>query len=124
MILWLSKILLPFVISYVIAFGLISHRPIFDDFLDGVKSGMKNRGRHFADPDRPDHGGRVVRASGLSGCGDQCLRRGSRAFCIFRGNWYPLPWCVWFLTQRPPDFYWIYSGSTGRTAALAWRHQF
>ena len=65
MILWLSKILLPFVISYVIAFGLISHRPIFDDFLDGVKSGMKNRGRHFADPDRPDHGGRVVRASGL-----------------------------------------------------------
>lgn len=41
MILWLSKILLPFVISYVIAFGLISHRPIFDDFLDGAKSGMK-----------------------------------------------------------------------------------
>ena len=35
MILWLSKILLPFVISYVIAFGLISRRPIFDDFLDG-----------------------------------------------------------------------------------------
>ena len=41
MILWLSKILLPFVISYVIAFGLISRRPIFDDFLDGAKSGMK-----------------------------------------------------------------------------------
>ena len=40
MILWLSKILLPFVISYVIAFGLISHRPIFDDFLDGAKEGM------------------------------------------------------------------------------------
>ena len=40
MILWLSKILLPFVISYVIAFGLISHRPIFDDFLDGAKNGM------------------------------------------------------------------------------------
>ena len=41
MILWISKILLPFVISYVVAFGLISHRPVFDDFLDGAKSGMK-----------------------------------------------------------------------------------
>ena len=41
MILWLSKILLPFVISYVIAFGLISRRPIFNDFLDGAKNGMK-----------------------------------------------------------------------------------
>ena len=41
MILWLSKILLPFVISYVIAFGLISRRPVFDDFLEGAKGGMK-----------------------------------------------------------------------------------
>ena len=41
MILWISKILLPFVISYVVAFGLISHRPVFDDFLDGAKSGME-----------------------------------------------------------------------------------
>ena len=41
MILWFSKMLLPLVISYVIAFGLISRRPIFDDFLDGAKNGMK-----------------------------------------------------------------------------------
>lgn len=41
MILWLSKILLPFVIGYVIAFGLISRRPVFDDFLEGAKGGMK-----------------------------------------------------------------------------------
>ena len=40
MILWFSKMLLPLVISYVIAFGLISRRPIFDDFLDGAKEGM------------------------------------------------------------------------------------
>lgn len=80
MILWLSKILLPFVISYVIAFGLISHRPIFDDFLDGCKERHENRGRHFADPDRPDHGGRSSQGLRTSGCGDQCLRRGSRAF--------------------------------------------
>ena len=41
MILWFSKMLLPLVISYVIAFGLISRRPIFDDFLDGAKNGIK-----------------------------------------------------------------------------------
>ena len=41
MILWFSKMLLPLVISYVIAFGLISRRSIFDDFLDGAKNGMK-----------------------------------------------------------------------------------
>lgn len=40
-VLWLSKILVPFVICYIIGFGLISGRPVFDDFLDGAKEGMK-----------------------------------------------------------------------------------
>ena len=86
MILWLSKILLPFVISYVIAFGLISHRPIFDDFLDGVKSGMKTVADILPTPIALITA--VGSSQGLrtSGCGDQCLRRGSRAFCIFRGT--------------------------------------
>lgn len=47
MILWFSKMLLPLVISYVIAFGLISRRPIFDDFLDGAKNRAKKRWRTF-----------------------------------------------------------------------------
>lgn len=38
---WLSECMIPFVISYIIAFGLIAHRPVFDDFLVGAKSGMK-----------------------------------------------------------------------------------
>lgn len=33
--------LISFVISYIIAFGLISRRPVFDDFLEGAKTGMK-----------------------------------------------------------------------------------
>ncbi len=41
MILWLSRILIPFVVSYIVGFGLISHRPVFDDFLAGAKDGMK-----------------------------------------------------------------------------------
>lgn len=38
---WLSEFMIPFVISYMIAFGLFAHRPVFDDFLSGAKEGMK-----------------------------------------------------------------------------------
>lgn len=41
MIAWLSQILIPFTVCYIIGFGLLSKRPVFDDFLDGAKSGMK-----------------------------------------------------------------------------------
>lgn len=38
---WLSRYMIPFVICYIIGFGLLSRRPVFDDFLDGAKEGMK-----------------------------------------------------------------------------------
>lgn len=38
---WLSAFMIPFVISYIIAFGLLAHRPVFEDFLAGAKDGMK-----------------------------------------------------------------------------------
>lgn len=41
MILWISRILIPLTISYIISFGLISGRPVFEDFLAGAKDGMK-----------------------------------------------------------------------------------
>ena len=41
MILWISKILLPFVISYVVAFGLISHRPVSMIFWTAQKAVWK-----------------------------------------------------------------------------------
>lgn len=40
-ILWLSRILVPLVVSYIVGFGLVSNRPVFDDFLAGAKNGMK-----------------------------------------------------------------------------------
>lgn len=40
-LIWLSHGLIPFVVCYIVAFGLISKRPVFDDFLDGAKDGMK-----------------------------------------------------------------------------------
>jgi len=41
MIVWLSRILIPFAVSYIVGFGLISRRPVFDDFLAGARDGMK-----------------------------------------------------------------------------------
>lgn len=40
-IIWLSRYMIPLVICYMIGFGLISKRPVFDDFTDGAKDGMK-----------------------------------------------------------------------------------
>ncbi|MGL5436339.1 MAG: spore maturation protein [Lachnospiraceae bacterium] len=40
-IIWLSRYMIPLVICYIIGFGLLSKRPIFDDFTDGAKDGMK-----------------------------------------------------------------------------------
>lgn len=41
MLIWLSRYMIPFVICYIIGFGLLSRRPVFDDFLNGAKAGMK-----------------------------------------------------------------------------------
>lgn len=40
-LIWLSSALMPFAIFYLVAFGLFSGRPVFDDFLKGAREGMK-----------------------------------------------------------------------------------
>lgn len=40
-IMWLSRYMVPLVIFYIIGFGLLAKRPVFDDFTDGAKDGMK-----------------------------------------------------------------------------------
>ncbi len=38
---WISRMLTPFIISYIVGFGILSDRPVFDDFLAGAREGMK-----------------------------------------------------------------------------------
>lgn len=40
-IMFLSSCLIPLIIFYITGFGLLSGRPVFDDFLKGAKDGMK-----------------------------------------------------------------------------------
>lgn len=41
LLMWLSHALIPILICYIIGFGLLSHRPVFEDFLKGAKEGMR-----------------------------------------------------------------------------------
>ncbi len=38
---YLSNYLIPFVMFYIIGFGLLMKRPVYDDFVEGAKSGMR-----------------------------------------------------------------------------------
>ena len=40
-VLYLSDFLVPVILFYIIGFGLISRRPVFDDFTRGAKEGMR-----------------------------------------------------------------------------------
>lgn len=40
-ILFLSEAMVPLMIFYIVGFGLLSGRPVLDDFIDGAKDGMR-----------------------------------------------------------------------------------
>lgn len=40
-LIFLSECMVPLIIFYIIGFGLLSGRPVMDDFLDGARDGMK-----------------------------------------------------------------------------------
>lgn len=40
-LIWLSSAILPFAIFYIVGFGVLAKRPVFDDFLAGAAKGMK-----------------------------------------------------------------------------------
>lgn len=41
MIQWISRMLVPLTVSYIVGFGILSKRPVFDDFLTGAKEGIR-----------------------------------------------------------------------------------
>lgn len=46
-LIWLSSALMPFAIFYIVGFGLMAKRPVFDDFLAGAREGMKTAAEIF-----------------------------------------------------------------------------
>ena len=41
LILYLSDLILPFAVFYIVAAGLLAGRPVYDDFVNGAKEGFK-----------------------------------------------------------------------------------
>ena len=41
MLLFLSKAAIPFIILFVVGNGLLRHQRVYEDFLDGAKSGVR-----------------------------------------------------------------------------------
>lgn len=39
-LIFLSEVMVPLVIFYIVGFGLLSRRPVLDDFIEGAKKGM------------------------------------------------------------------------------------
>ena len=41
MMVWISRMIVPLVIFGMVGMGVLGKRPVFDDFLDGARDGMK-----------------------------------------------------------------------------------
>ncbi len=61
---FLSTYILPFFIFYVVAYGLLKGRNVYQAFVEGAKGGF-HRARHSAHAGRPSGGGGSLRASGF-----------------------------------------------------------
>ncbi|MCI8949652.1 MAG: spore maturation protein [Lachnospiraceae bacterium] len=86
---WLSSALVPFSVFYIVGFGLLAKRPVFDDFLAGAREGMKTTADIF-----PTLAGLLVavgalRASGFLDFIGQTLK-GPAAFLGFPSELAPL----------------------------------
>ena len=86
---WLSSALVPFSVFYIVGFGLLAKRPVFDDFLAGAREGMKTTADIF-----PTLAGLLVavgalRASGFLDFIGQTLK-GPAAFFGFPSELVPL----------------------------------
>lgn len=66
-LLFLSDAMVPLMIFYIVGFGILSGRPVLDDFIRGVKDGVKTVGG-FPYTDRPDGISRYIAFLRPFGC--------------------------------------------------------
>ena len=73
-LIWLSSALMPFAIFYIVGFGLMAKRPVFDDFLLGAREGMKTTTEIFPTLVGLLVSVGVLRASGFLDFLSECLK--------------------------------------------------
>lgn len=118
--LYISDLIVPFLIFYVVAEGLAAKRPVYDDFVKGAKDGLKTVVQILPTLVGLMVAVGVLRASGfldflaglLGGLTKRCISR--RSFC----RWLS---CGCSRLRRPQGWRWIFLRSMGRTAMWGWR---
>ena len=79
LILWLSDYLIPLTILYIVGFGVLMRRPVYDDFAEGAKEGAGTVFRVFPTLIGLMTGVGVLRASGFLDAAGAALGRWTQA---------------------------------------------
>jgi hypothetical protein len=64
-LLFLSEAMVPLVLFYIVGFGILSGRPVLDDFIKGAKKRNEDDSRDPAGLSRPYGGGRHLARVGI-----------------------------------------------------------
>ena len=108
-ILYISEYLVPIIIFYIAGFAFLSKRPVFDDFIEGAKQGMKTVAEILPTLIGLMTAVGVLRASGFLDFLSGLLEKPASLFHIpaqIVPAWYP--------ARRQPVFCWIYSKPPAR----------
>lgn len=81
-ILFLSEAMVPLIIFYIVGFGILSKRPVFDDFINGAKDGMKTVAGILPTLIGLMTGVGVLRASGFLDFLGEILKGPAALFCL------------------------------------------
>ena len=65
-LIFLSEFMVPLTVFYIVGSGILTKRPVFDDFLDGAKEGIAHCGGCTSDSDRTDDSGGSFKSFGDS----------------------------------------------------------
>lgn len=66
-LIFLSEFMVPLTVFYIVGSGILAKRPVFDDFLDGAKEGMRTVADVLPNLDRTDDCGGSIESFRDSG---------------------------------------------------------
>ena len=113
-LLFLSDAMVPLMIFYIVGFGILSGRPVLDDFIRGVKDGVKTVGGIFPTLIGLMVSVGILRSSGLLDAFGELLRRRLPFWdCLMPLS--PQRWYVWCQILRQQAWFWIFLRNTARS---------
>ena len=97
---FLSEFMVPLAVFYIVGFGILSGRPVFDDFLKGASEGMKTVAGILPTLIGLMAAVGILRESGFLEAAAKALGP-RRAGSISRSLWSLWSWSAWYPALRP-----------------------